>query len=147
MLGRGGEKLFADGLKAFVKGDTRAALSFFERAIEMDNRPAYSSYLAVCVAKEQRHFELAYTLCEGARKREPQNPVHRLNLGRIFLLAGRKVDAIETFNEGLELGENVEITEELNKLGIRKHPVIQSLDRSDPVNKWLGILLERTGLR
>lgn len=147
MLDRGGEKLFTDGLKAFVKGDTRAALSFFERAIEMDNKPAYFSYLAVCVAKEQRRFELAFTLCEGARKREPQDPVHYLNLGRIYLLSGNKAEAIKTFREGLDRAENIEITEELDKLGIRKRPVIQSLDRSSPVNKWLGIFLKRAGLR
>jgi tetratricopeptide (TPR) repeat protein len=147
LLIRGGEKLFADGLKAFAGGDTYAALSFFERAIEMDNRPAYSSYLAVCVAKERRHFELAFTLCERARMREPQNPVHYLNLGKIYLLVGKKADAITTFKKGFDLGENTEITEELNKLGIRKTPVIPSLDRSNPVNKWLGIFLKRTGWR
>jgi tetratricopeptide (TPR) repeat protein len=147
MLSRGGEKLFTDGLKAFVKGDTGAALPFFERAIEMDNRPAYSSYLAVCVAKELRRFELAFTLCERARKREPQNPLHYLNLGKIYMIAGKKAEAIRAFNEGLGFGEDPEITEELGKLGIRKRPVIPYLDRSSPVNKWLGILLKRTGLR
>ncbi len=147
MLSTGGEKLFADGLKALVEGDTRSALSFFERAIEMDDRPAYCSYLAVCIAKEQRHFQLAFTLCEKARAREPENPVHYLNLGKIYLLAGKKADAIRTFKEGLVLGGNPDITEELNKLGVRKRPLFPSLGRGNPLNKGFGILLKKMGLR
>lgn len=147
MLDRGAKRLFADGLEALSQGNTSSALAFFERAIEMDDRPVYWSYLAFCIAKERGSFEVAVALCGKARAREPENPVHCLNLGKIYLVAGKKADAIKTFNEGLSLGTSQEITEELNRLGIRKGPVLSFWERDHFVNKYLGILLKKLGLR
>lgn len=36
---------------------------------------------------------------------------------------------------------------ELDKLGLRKPPVIPFLSRGNPINKYLGIILSRMGLR
>ncbi len=147
MLERGGKKLFTQGLEALGQGRTDSARAFFERAIELNDRPEYWSYLAVCIAKGQGRLELAFNLCERAMAREPENTLHYLNLGKIYLIAGKKADAITTFNEGLALGMNQEITEELNKLGIRKPPLLSSLRRDHPANKYLGMLLRKLGLR
>ncbi len=147
MLERGGKKLFTHGLEALEQGNTDSAEAFFKRAIELNDRPEYWSYLAVCIAKGQGRLELAFNLCEKAMAREPENTLHYLNLGKIYLTAGKKADAIRTFNEGLALGTNQEITEELNKLGIRKPPPFSSLDRDHPANKYLGILLKMLGMR
>lgn len=141
------DELFTQGLKALARGDTLSALSFFERAVQREDRPTFSSFLALCLAKERGQFQLAVTLCEKAKAREPHNTVHYLNLGRIYLIAGKKDDAIRTFREGLGYEQNKEIVDELERLGTRKPPLISSLKRNNPVNKYLGIILKRLGLR
>ncbi len=141
------EKFFANGLKALDQGDTLAALAFFEKAVQKEDKPAYCCYLALCIAKERGQFQHAVTLCEKAKARDPQNPIHYLNLGRIYLFAGKKTDAIRAFREGLGRDNDPEIIDELNKLGTRKPPIIPFLKRSNPINKFLGIILKRLGLR
>lgn len=143
----GPEDLFAIGLEALTRNDTLSALKFFEKAVHMEDKPTYCSYFALCIAKERGQFQLAVTLCEKARAREPQNPVHYLNLGNVYLIAGKKVDAIKTFREGLVHERNQQIIDELDKLGIRKPPVISFLKRRNHVNKFLGILSKKLGLR
>lgn len=141
------EKFFTSGLKALAQEDTLAALALFEKAVQRDEKPAYCSYLALCIAKERGQFQLAVTLCEKAKAREPQNPVHYLNLGKVYLYAGKTDDAIRTFREGLSREKDQKIIDELNKLGTRKPPVISFLKRSNPVNRFLGTTLKKLGLR
>ncbi|MCL4475968.1 MAG: hypothetical protein M1508_07060 [Nitrospirae bacterium] len=141
------EKFFTSGLKALAQEDTLAALALFEKAVQRDEKPAYCSYLALCIAKERGQFQLAVTLCEKAKAREPQNPVHYLNLGKVYLYAGKTDDAIRTFREGLSREKDQKIIDELNKLGTRKPPVISFLKRSNPANRFLGTILKKLGLR
>ncbi|HAM53507.1 MAG TPA: hypothetical protein DCP92_23480 [Nitrospiraceae bacterium] len=141
------ERLFRKGLDALAEGSTLAALAAFEKAVQLEDNPLYSTYFAFCVAKERGQFQLAETLCEKAIAREPKNSVHYFNLGKIYLLARKKGDAIRIFRDGLRCEENKEISEELNKLGTRKTPIIPFLKRNNPVNKYLGIILGRMGLR
>jgi len=147
MLMTESDELFTRGLEALAHDDPLSALSLFERAVQGEDRPIFSSFLALCIAKERGQFQLAVTLCEKAKAREPHNTVHHLNLGRIYLIAGKKDDAIRTFREGLGYEQDPEIIDELEKLGTRKPPLIPSLKRSNPVNKHLGIILKRLGLR
>ena len=143
----GTEELFGKGLEALSQGGTLAAISYFEKAFQREDRPLYGSYLAICIAKERGQYQLAVTLCEKAIAREPQEPVHYLNLGKVYLIAGKRGDAVRAFREGLQRERNSEIVAELDKLGTRKPPVIPLLKRNNPVNKYLGIILRRLGLR
>lgn len=141
------EKLFASGLKALAGNNTLAALAFFENAVRREDRPTYCSYMAFCIAKERGQFQLAVTLCEKAKAREPLNPVHYLNLGKIYLIAGKKSEAIRTFREGLTREKNLEIIDELDGLGTRKPPVFPFLKRSNPINRIFGLALKKMRLR
>ena len=141
------DKLFTSGLKALDQGDTLTALGFFEKAVQGEDKPAYCCYLALCIAKERGQFQLAVTLCEKAKAREPHNPLHYLNLGKVYLYAGKRDDAIRTFREGLSRGKDQAIIDELDKLGTRKPPAISFLKRSNPVNRFLGTTLKRMGFR
>jgi tetratricopeptide (TPR) repeat protein len=141
------EKLFASGLEALARSNTLTALTFFEKAVEKEDKPIYSSYMALCIAKERGQFQLAFTLCEKAKAREPQNPVHYLNLGRIYLFAGKKSEAVRTFREGLAWEKNQQIIDELDRLGTRNPPVVSFLKRSNPINRILGLALKKIGLR
>ncbi len=69
-------------------------------------------------------------------------PILYLNLGRAFLLSGRKRDAVESFGKGLSYDRgHVELRREMRSLGVRKEPPLSFLSRSNPLNKYIGILL------
>jgi len=139
--------LLEKGIAAADTGNTLVALVHFEDAVKLDDSPLVRSYLAFCLAKERRQLQKAAALCREALQQEPANPVHYLNLGRIYLLAGQKDRAIQTFRQGLKKGRTPLIVRELKLLGVRKSPVLQSLGREHPLNKYLGMLLNRLGMR
>jgi tetratricopeptide (TPR) repeat protein len=141
------EKEFLKGLKALQEGDSLAALVCFEKAAGLDARPVYFSYLGFCVAKERGQVQKGMLFCKEALEREPENTVHYLNLGRIYLVAGNKQEAIGVFRKGLAYGTNQEIIGLLDSIGTRKPPTIGSLSRDNFINKYLGKLLGKLGLR
>jgi tetratricopeptide (TPR) repeat protein len=68
-------------------------------------------------------------------------PIIFLNLGRTFLAAGRKKEAVENFQKGLKYDRsNVELKKEMKLLGMRKKPPITFLSRSNPLNLIIGKL-------
>lgn len=147
MTNRETEDLFEKGIKAADKGSWVAALACFDKVVQAEGKPDASSYLAVCIARERGQYKQAEMLCREALDKEPDNPVHYLNLGRIYLFQGRKTEAIQSFREGLSRGFEKRIIDELNRLGTRKKPVISFLKRDSQVNKFLGILLTKLRLR
>jgi len=141
------ERLFAKGLEALAGSNTLSALSCFEKAINIKYSPVISSYYAFCIAKERGQVSKAISLCKEAIKKEPNNSLPYLNLGRIYLIDNNKADAIKTFREGLNYEANQQIVDELNRLLIRKQPIVTFLKRSNPINKYLGIILKKLRLR
>ncbi|MGE5808925.1 MAG: hypothetical protein ACM32I_07360 [Nitrospirota bacterium] len=72
-------------------------------------------------------------------------PVFYLNLGRAYVAGGKRKEAIEAFQQGLKFdGGNRELWKDLRGLGERKKPPLPFLDRSNPINKYIGIMT-RTG--
>jgi tetratricopeptide (TPR) repeat protein len=135
-----GEVLFKKGLEAFAHGDTLSALSYFEKTINIERSPAVCSYYALCIAKERGQVSNAISLCKEAIQKEPGNSLHYLNLGKIYLVDNNKEEAIKTFRAGLDYETNPLIVDELNKLGPRKPPILPFLERSNPINRYLGIM-------
>jgi Flp pilus assembly protein TadD len=141
------DKLLADGLKELDRGNTKGALANLEEAVQMDRDPKILSNLAYCLAKEKGEFDLAISLCREAILDDSTSAVHYLNLGRVYLLCGKKKEAIRTFLDGQLHEDNRKIREELNRIGWRKLPVIQSLPREHVMNRTFGILLNRLKIR
>lgn len=141
------EKLYKYGVELLSQGNTLSALSCFEKAIKKEDNPHIWSYYALCIAKERGQVRKAILLCKEAIQREPDNSAHYLNLGRIYLFSRKKAEAIVIFREGLSHETNEQIIEELNNLAPRKPPVIPFLNRNNPINKYLGIILKILGLR
>ena len=68
-------------------------------------------------------------------------PILYLNLGRAFLVAGKKKEAVENFIKGLKHDRsNIELKKEMKLLGTRKDPFLPFLSRSNPINKYIGKL-------
>jgi tetratricopeptide (TPR) repeat protein len=140
-------EMFEKALEAIADGQEYLALSYFEQSLTMENEPLYLSSKALCVAKVRRSFKEAIYLCRDALEIEPTNPVHYLNLGKIYLLAKQKKKALSAFRDGMRHGRNQAIVAELEKLGVRKPPFFTFLARKHLLNKYSGILLSKIGLR
>jgi Flp pilus assembly protein TadD len=139
--------LVQQGTAAMDRGDTLTALLTLQDAAKVRTTPALCSNLAYCMAKERRQIQKGISLCSEALQVEPANPTHYLNLGRIYLLAGKKNAAIQTFRQGLKMGKNGKIVAELKALGARKNPPLPGLSRNHLLNRYLGKFLHRLGLR
>jgi tetratricopeptide (TPR) repeat protein len=139
--------LFSLGNEALTTGNTAQALEYFTKGIALERNPLYLSSLAFCLAKQKAEFAKGISLCKEAVKHDPKNVVHFLFLGKIHLLEGKKNDAIRIFRLGLRIAKDPALAKELNRLGCRTSPVIPFLARSNPLNKYLGILLKKYGYR
>jgi tetratricopeptide (TPR) repeat protein len=140
-------QLVEEGAAAADAKNTLEALFLLENAALLGSTPILKSYLGYCLAAEQRQFKKGAFLCSDALKEEPGKAVHYLNLGRVYLAAGEKARAIKALRQGLKLGRNRYILEELRRLGIRKQPIFSSLSRDHPLNKHVGTLFARLGMR
>jgi tetratricopeptide (TPR) repeat protein len=141
------ETLLEKGVEVLTQGNMPSALYYFEKAFNKENSPLISSYYAFCIAKERRHFSKAISLCQEAISKDPQNPFHYLNLGRIYLLANEKTAALKTFREGLQCKLDHRFITELTKIEPRKPSVIPFLQKNALCKKYLGIALKKMKLR
>lgn len=135
------------GLQALEDNDTLLGLVLFDDAAKLSATPLVKSYLAFCLAREKRLFQKAIAMCLAAQQSDPGNSLHYLNLGKVYLEAGQKARAIGAFRRGLKMERNQEIISQLKMLGQRKTPPVASLPREHFLNRKLGALLSRTGMR
>ena len=69
-------------------------------------------------------------------------PLLYLNLGMACLSAGKKKEAVEAFQKGLEIdSEHGELLKMMKRLGTRKPPPLPFFSRSHSLNKYLGKLI------
>lgn len=133
---------------AYLNDNNRlAALACFDKAFVIGKSPELLSYLSYCIAAERGQIYEALKLCNDALSQEPDNPVHYLNLGRIYLHAGKKKEALLILRKGLTFGENRTLRSILEKIGTRGKPVFPFLPRNSFLNKYIGLLLHRLKLR
>ncbi len=78
--------------------------------------------------------------------REVFYPTFYLNLGRAYIAAGKKKDAVFAFQKGLSYDEeNKDLLWEARKIGMRRAPAIPYLKRTNPINKYIGMILHKLG--
>jgi len=141
------EELVAKGLEAIGHGHFYLAMNAFELAMKLQKTSVVASYLSFCQAMNRHDMLAAIELGEWALHEEPNNPAFCLNLGRVYLLAGQKPEAVRVFRQGLAFTRDQEIIAELEMLGTRKPSLFPVLHRDNLLNKWGGFLLARLGLR
>lgn len=133
------------------KNDVKSALATVKQAVaDYPSDPFFLSYLGYLMAKVEKRSKEGCSLCENAvslmRKAASEDkeffyPILFLNLGRTYVLGGKKPEAIIAFQDGLKYdARNENIRAELAALGIRRPPVLPFLDRSNTINKYLGKL-------
>jgi len=137
---------FEAGKRFLAEESLEKALRAFEKAYREDKtNPAYMSYYGLIMALRGGKIGLGLELCTRAIKKEFYRAEYYLNLGRVYLAAGNKKGAIKVFSKGLRFDpNNAELKHNLSELGVRSRPVIPVLERSNPVNKFLGLFFRKT---
>lgn len=136
---------FAAGLLFLKEENMDRALRAFEKAWKQDKEnPEYMSYYGLCKALRGGEIGLGLELCTRAIKKEFFKAEFYQNLGKVYMHAGNKKGAIKVFLKGLKFAPRDEgINKLLIELGFRNKPVIPVLDRSNFLNKALGIFFRR----
>jgi tetratricopeptide (TPR) repeat protein len=75
---------------------------------------------------------------------ESQMAVLYLNLGKAYIAAEKKKEAIKALNAGLKFDrKNQDLMAELERMGIRKLIPVPFLKRTNPVNEIIGWMLRK----
>lgn len=130
----------------------RAALRVLSEALEhYPDDPFILSYYGCLEAVANKNYTHGIETClmalESLKKGMPFGqeffyPVFYLNLGRAYLAAGKKEEALGAFTKGIQIdGENKDLMWEITKLGTRRKPPVPFLKRSNLINKYIGMLL------
>lgn len=148
--------IYLRAVKAHLrKGNQKAAFSLLQQAsMQYPEDPFILSYYGCFQAIVDRKYRAGVENCKKAltllRKEssfgeEMLYPVFFLNLGRAYIAAGKKKEALIELTRGLKYdNRNSEILQELRTLGMRKKAPVPFLDRSNPINKYIGLLLHTT---
>jgi Flp pilus assembly protein TadD len=142
-----GAREFTLARNALAADDTLTALSHLEKALKLNDCPGWYSFLGYCIARERGQHGKGESLCRQSLQADPDNPDHNLNLARIFMASGNKTAALECLREGKAKGGGAELEALLNRIGRRRPPLFPALSRRNPLNRYLGLLLSRLGLR
>jgi len=146
---------YLDQLKRILrKKNLKGALVFLDEALSyFPDDPFILSYHGCLEAIVNGRHGYGIKVCQRAlkemRDRMPFGeeffyPVLYLNLGRAYLAAGKKKEALASFKKGRSFDkENADLQWEIKKLGLRKKPPITLLKRSHPLNKYIGKLLHK----
>lgn len=141
---------YLDDLKVLLRRKNhKAAIHLLMEALESypDNAFLLSYYGSMISIAEKKHKD-GIAICKSAIEKLDSTvpfgqeffyPVFYLNLGRAYLAADLKKEAIDAFVKGLAVdGNNTDLKWEMKKLGERKSPPLPFLPRGSFINKYIG---------
>lgn len=139
------EAHFRQGLRFYRNEYYAKAHGEFLQAAQLDNtNPHYLSYLGVTTARVERKFKDAEALCHQALRMMRTDPLAYLNLAEVYIWSGHREEAVDTLSIGLQYTKrDARLQRLLNKLGVRRPPVIRFLDRRNFLNRQLGRIRHR----
>jgi tetratricopeptide (TPR) repeat protein len=164
--GNAGEPTYPEGQEESKPSDYLRAIRFHLRSgkhkeayslllqasVQFPDDPLILSYYGCLQALVAKKYRSGVETCkrailllkkQGSFGEEVLYPVFYLNLGRACVAAGKKEDAIDAFRKGLKYDNgNSDLKKELLGLGVRKQPPVPFLDRSNPINKYIGMILK-----
>ncbi len=147
------ENAFRKGLGALAENRPEAASQYFRKALDLERDRSksrldmrYLSYYGLSLAQAGLSSQIALQACKTAVFKQNGDPLLYLNLGRVYILKGKLVRAMEAFERGLRIAPDHKILrKELAKIDRRSKPAISFLERSHPVNRWIGRHRRKSG--
>jgi tetratricopeptide (TPR) repeat protein len=138
-----------------TRGKQKEAFGLLQQAaVIYPNDPIILSYYGYLLALVDKKYRGGVETCARAiallKKKaslsgEVPYAVPYLNLGRAYLAAGKKKDAIEALKKGLQYdNDNNDLLKELKALGKRGKPPVKFLERANPINKFIGLTRKKT---
>jgi predicted Zn-dependent protease len=136
---------FKECLQHMRDGHPEDALGHARRALgAAPKNPFYLSYTGLLAAMADRRYADAETLCREALNLKCNHAQLYLNLAEVYTQAGRSSDAIDVLEKGMvSAGRDFRIRRALERIGVRRGPVLSFLHRSNPINVMLGRLRYR----
>jgi tetratricopeptide (TPR) repeat protein len=134
------EEHYRRGKELLKGGEAQQAFDHFRTSHQLDPaNPRYRSHYGLGLALVERRFDRALELCRSAAKEEFFNPELYHNLAQVHLAFGFKAEAIRYLRRGLMIDPgNSPMVGDLNRLGVRRSPVLGFLPRRHPMNRLLG---------
>jgi predicted Zn-dependent protease len=133
---------FRTGLGYLRTGDANKAIPHLQCALEDEPaNPFYISYMGVALAATEQKWAEAEELCRSAIRMSRRQAQLYLNLAEVYVAADRKLDAADILVRGLRYAPHDQrLKIGLDRLAIRRPPVLSFLPRSHSVNRGLGKL-------
>ena len=136
---------FKEGLSRLRRGDHVRALNHVRRALEVEPRNAfYLSYTGLLQALAEENYDRGEQLCQDALSLKWNHAQLYLNLAEVYLQSNRLSEAIETLQKGLlSAGRDFRLRRALERIGVRRSPMVPWLERGHSLNRALGRLRQR----
>ncbi len=133
---------FRAGLALLRGGEAKKAMPHLQSALEEEPaNPFYISYMGVAVAATAQKWAEAEELCRSAIRMNRRQAQLYLNLAEVYAAADRKQDAADTLVRGLRYSpHDLRLRMALDRLAVRRPPVLRFLPRSHALNRGLGKL-------
>jgi predicted Zn-dependent protease len=137
---------FRAGLTFLRGGEARKAMPHLKTALEQDpDNPFYISYLGVALAASEQKWAEAEKLCHSAMRMNRRQAQLYLNLAEVYVAADRKQDAADILARGLHYApHDTRLKMALDRLALRRSPVLPFLPRAHLINRNLGRLRHHT---
>jgi predicted Zn-dependent protease len=133
---------FRSGLALLRGGEARKALPHLQSALDHEPaNPFYISYMGVAIAAAEQKWAEAEKLCHSAMRMNRRQSQLYLNLAEVYVAADRKQDAADILARGLRYAPHDQrLRMALDRLAIRRPPVLKFLARQHLINRNLGKL-------
>lgn len=136
------KKMMEDGLALLKEGANVDAVFHFEKLIQEHGKHAsVLSSLGLATARAGGDMKDAEKYCIEALRRQKFVTIYYQNLADVYIIGEKKADAVKVLRRGLSVDRNnKEILRQLRELGVRKKRPVSFLSRSNPINRYLGLL-------
>jgi predicted Zn-dependent protease len=133
---------FRSGLAFLRGGDAHKALPHLRCALDQDpGNSYYISYVGLALAAAEQKWAEAEKLCHSAMRMNRRQAQLYLNLAEVYVAADRKQDAADILARGLHYApHDTRLKMALDRLAMRRAPVLSFLPRMHTVNRQLGKL-------
>jgi len=151
MVHRGSDDYLEEARMFLRKRANAKALAVLRDAVDLyPEDPHVMTYYGTLTAVVDKKYTEGIEACRRAlelmRQKAPNAnesmPLFFLNLARAYLAADDRKGAVDTIYSGMryDVSEGV-LHKELVKLGVRRRPALPFLTRSNPINKYIGMML------